>query len=374
MVKTICTFILLLNTALITFSQVENTGTKRDTLFENAPSGLVRFYFDDHYFLVDKNCEFKAIERVSAFIVDKNAFHGEFKDFNRSGTLILTGNYNEGVKDGLFTAYHPNGTTKWTCTFKENKPTGDWKYYYPDGKPMLTVNYDSTMVTLTDFWDRRGKQEVIAGKGNYEFMMPFEFYNEFGYPYFIRKGRIKNGIPTGYWTTTVTDNKKSRELFAEEIFNDQGIMTEGYNLMAAKPLQAPFSILPTNHFETAERIVYKPCTFDAYSGFDAYLGDKFNSMSLDTKEITAGLTNTEYLFSYNVTLDKDGMPSGINFSKKTKNERLDQWIVELIKEIPYYFPTLDAEGKPIEDKLKVSGILNINAQGSPNFHSFSVER
>ncbi len=374
MVKILSTLFLLLSNLLVGYAQVENQTTKRDTLFEKAPLGLVRFYYDDHYFLVDKDCEFKSIERLSAFIVDKNAFHGEFKDFNQAGTVILTGNYAEGIKEGLFTAYHPNGATKWTCLFKEDKPTGDWKYYYPDGKPMLIVNYDSTNVTMTDYWNRRGKQEIIAGKGNYELMMPFDFYNEFGYPYFIRKGRIRNGLPSGYWTMTVTDNKRNRELFAEEVFNDQGIMVEGYNLFTQNDLQIPFSILPANHFRTAEKLIFKPCTFDAYSGFDTYLGDKFNSMAVNTAKITSDLNNTEYPFSFVVDLDKDGMPSGLNFNKKTEIESLNKWITSMIKEIPYYFPTLDDEGKPVEDQLTVSGVLSINAEGKSNFHSFNVQR
>lgn len=374
MIKILYTFVFLLCSTVISLAQETNNAAERDTLFEKATMGLVRFYFDDHYFLVDKDCEFKAIERLSAFLVRENAFDGPFKDFNRSGTLILTGNYNKGVKDGLFTAYHPNGATKWMCAFKDDKPTGDWKYFYPDGKPMLNVNYDSTMVKLTDYWDRRGKQEVIAGKGIYEFMMPFDFYNEFGYPYFIRKGRVKNGMPTGYWTTVVTDGKKNRELFAEEVFNEHGIMTEGYNLLAAKEIKVPFSILPANHFETAEQIIYKPCSFDAYSGYDAYLVNKFNSMALATVKFNKELKSSEHPFSFLIDLDDEGIPTGINFNKKTEHKSLNNWITALLKEIPYYFPTLNGQGQPIEGQVTVSGILRINEEGNSYFPNVQVER
>src|SRR5690606_33496354 len=163
-------------------------------------------------------------------------------------------------------------------------------------------------------------------------------------------------------------------LFSEEVFNDQGIMTDGYNLFTGKSMEIPFSILPTDHFQTAERIMYKACTFDAYSGFDSYLGDKFNTMSKRREKIDSTQYGSVHIFSFEVTVDKDGMPNAIKQTKTVNNDELNTWITRMIKEIPYYFPTLDSEGKPVEDRVSVAGVLSIDETGSPNFHSFNVER
>src|SRR5690606_39698877 len=123
----------------VLFRSQQVDSTAKVTLLEKAPMGLVRFYFDDYYYLVDKDCAFKSIERVSQCLVDKNVFHGDFRDFDRNGTVVLSGHHDEGIKQGLFKAFHSSGTLKWEVMYENGSPTGDWKYYYPDGKPMLKI-------------------------------------------------------------------------------------------------------------------------------------------------------------------------------------------------------------------------------------------
>ncbi|MFD1771720.1 toxin-antitoxin system YwqK family antitoxin [Sphingobacterium suaedae] len=366
--KKIGLFLLLSLTGILTFAQ--QVPVARDTLFEKAPQGLVRFYFDDHYFLVDKDCAFKSIERLSAFVVSKNAFHGEFKDFDRNGRVVLTGTYNQGVKAGPFKAYHPNGTLKWESTFVNNVAVGDWNYYYPDGRPMLTVTFDSTGGRIKSFWDRFGRQRVTAGEGNYEFKMPFEFYNEYGYPFFERKGKIRNGIPTGYWTTHMVDEKNKKILFTEEVYDRNGALTDGYNLFLDSEYKVPLTIIPSQSFLTAERMLFKACTFDDYSGFNSYLSDKLNSA------FGASPThkNLEDDFSYRVSLDKDGNPEMITLRKRLKSDDINRYFEAVLKEIPFYFPSLDENGEPIADTLAVSGKLSTNEVGAFNFHSIRIER
>lgn len=355
-------------TALSSFGQTEVVN--KDTLFEKAPEGLVRFYYDDHYYLVDKDCQFKSIERLSQFIVAKNAFHGEFKDFNRNGTVVLTGYYNEGIKEGAFKAYHPNGALKWEATFKENRPIGDWKYYYPDGKPMLTVNFDNGGGTISDYWDRLGRQRVVAGEGNYEFKMPFEFYNEYGFPFFERKGKIKNGLPSGYWTTNMVDDKNKKVLFTEEVYDKNGVLTEGFNLFQDRGYRVPLTIIPSQSFIIGERMLFKQCNFDDYSGFNAYLSDKLNGAFA----ANPSFQNMEEEFAYRVSLTNEGDPELITLSQPLKTTALNKYLEMVIKDIPYYFPSIDEQGQPIADTLTISGKLSVSEAGVFNFNSLTVER
>lgn len=350
------------------FGQTDTTA--KDVLYEKAPEGSVRFYYDDHYYLVDKDCPFKSIERVSEFIVGKNAFNGDFKDFDQRGTVILTGHYNEGVKEGLFKAFHPNGTLKWEVTFQSNRPIGEWKYYYPDGKPMLMVNFDNGSGTIVSFWDRMARQRVIAGEGNYEFKLPFEFYNEYGFPFFERKGRIKNGLPSGYWTTNMVDEKNKKVLYTEEVYDKNGNLAEGYNVFQDAEYRVPLSIIPSQSFIIGEKLLFKACSFDDYSGFNAYLADKLNAAFA----ANPSFQNMEDEFEYRVSLDKEGSPETITLSQPLKATMLNRYLELVVKDIPFYFPSLDEMGTPIEDMLTVWGKLSISEAGVFHFHSLKVER
>ncbi|WDF68875.1 hypothetical protein PQ465_00515 [Sphingobacterium oryzagri] len=360
--------ILTIFIAGLSFGQKDSTS--RDTLFEKASEGLVRFYYDDHYYLVDKDCDFKSIERLSQFIVAKNAFHGEFKDFDRNGTLILTGYYNQGVKEGVFKAYHPNKALKWEVTFAANRPIGDWKYYYPDGKPMLVVNFEDGSGKINAFWDRLGRERVVAGEGSYEFKMPFEYYNEYGYPFFERKGRIKNGLPYGYWTTNMVDEKNKKALFTEEVYNKLGVLTEGYNLFLDAQYTVPLTIVPSQPFLMSEKLLFKQCSFDDYSGFNAYLSEKLNSAFMTNPSFQ----HTEDEFAYRVAIDKNGEPETITLSEPLKTSTLNRYLERVLQDIPYYFPSLNQAGEPIADDLTVSGKLSISEAGVFNFHSMKIER
>lgn len=360
---------LFLFTVCCSFGQQPDT-TGKATLFESTSMGMVRFHFDDHYYLVDKDCEFKSIERVSKFIVAENVFDGDFRDFDQNGNVILTGHYDKGVRNGVFKAFHPDGRLKWETSFVDNRPTGDWKYYYPDGKPMLTVNYDEANIQIMAFWDRRGRQRIKDGHGTYEFRMPFTFYNEYGFPFFERKGRVRNGVPRGYWSTHMVDDNNKKTLYTEEVFDNNGVLSEGYNLFTDAPYRTPIALIPTHYFYTAERMISKPCTFDDYSGFNTYLSDKFSAFLRHSP----ALKNIEDSFMYAVELDQEGHPKDVNLEEPLQTKEVNRYLEMVLQEIPFYFPSLDAEGNAIADTLHVHGKLSINDAGQFHFHSFRIER
>src|SRR5690606_25679128 len=124
-------------------------------------------------------------------------FEGEFVDFNAAGRAILRGQYAGGKKEGKFTAYHPNGQVKWTVSFRNDVPSGPWLLYYPDGKPLLEVEYGATGTAIRNFWDARGRQRVTDGNGRYDFEIPADGYNPYGYVRYRRRGRVVDGRPHG---------------------------------------------------------------------------------------------------------------------------------------------------------------------------------
>lgn len=344
--------------------------TAKPVYFEKAAEGFVRFYFDKNYFLVDKDCPFKSIERLSKINVATNTFEGEFKDFDRNGRILLTGNYTGGAKDGVFKSFHPNGALKWEITFKNNLPVGEANYFYPDGKPMLHLSFTENSYRILDFWDQRTRQRVVDGNGQYEFKMPFDLYNEYGYPFFERKGSIKNGVPDGYWTTNLVDEKNKKVLFTEEQFTNNGVLVDAYNLFEDKEYKSPLTLIPAEFFPYAENLTFKTCSFDDFSGFYQYLTDKFDEAFKNIADREA----SPQTFEFQVKLNKSGTPVASQVTKGLLDKTANTYLERAIRTIPYYFPSLDDQGKPIEDNLTVSGSISHDPAGAFLFHSFRIQR
>lgn len=360
----------LLLSLLFSLSLAAQAPTAKPVYFEKAAEGFVRFYFDKNYFLVDKDCPFKSIERVSKINVATNTFEGEFKDFDYNGRVLLTGNYTAGAKDGVFRSFHANGALKWEITFKNNLAVGEAKYFYPDGKPMLRLGFTENSYRILDFWDQRTRHRVVDGNGQYEFKMPFDLYNEYGYPFFERKGKIKDGLPEGYWTTNLLDDKNKRVLFTEEQYAENGALVDAYNLFEDKDYKTPITLIPAEHFLYAENLTYKTCSFDDFSGFYQYLTDKFDQQFQGLAEKQVATQS----FEYQVRLNKSGTPLNSQVTKGLLDKKANSYLESVIRTIPYYFPSMDSQGKPIEDLLTVSGSINHDHDGTFMFHSFSIQR
>src|SRR5690554_3978617 len=101
-----------------------DTAANTPVFYGRISGETVRFFYDDHYYLVDKECEFKAIERVGRYDFQQQVFIGGFADFDNHGRLILEGNYVDGRKEGNFKAYHPNGQLKWQTSYVQGDPRG----------------------------------------------------------------------------------------------------------------------------------------------------------------------------------------------------------------------------------------------------------
>lgn len=64
----------------------------------------------------------------------------------------------------------------------------------------------------------------------------------------------------------------------------------------------------------------------------------------------------------------------LKVEKELKDSKLNQYLEQVLKRIPFYFPSLDANGAPIEDKLTISGKMMLTTSGKLNFHSISIKR
>lgn len=338
-----------------------------DIYYTEETNDLKRFYLDEFYYLVDSSCQYKHYERVAGFNSATNTFDGVVKDFYLNGNTALEGNYVDGKKQGLFQKFHPNRTIMWRGSFENDHPIGVWQFFYPDGQPLFEVEYDLGELKIIAQWNRRGKQVIKKGNGNFSFKIPFFQFNKWGYSFYERSGRVRNGLPQGYWPIYFIDHDNNRYLAAEETYHI-GILTAGYNLFDDEDyIISPFDILPSTHFLNAEKLILKGCNIDEHTGFTQYLASELNSFF--NHEDALDVTDE---FAYTVSINEQGQvkskeilyPIEVSLSKK----------LELaIEQFQFYFPSFQDE-EYTDDKLTINGEISNDEKGKIIFHSLRIKR
>src|SRR5690606_19636939 len=266
MIRWLISGLLMVASSLALYAQTD-TAANMPQCYERGANDLIRLFYDDHYYLVDKDCEFRASERVGRYDFQQQLFIGEFADFDNQGRKILEGHYIDGKKQGDFKAYHPNGQLKWQLTYSNGAPVGSLHLFYPDGKPLLEVSYADDGMRILNFWDKRGRQRVTDGKGRYEFSVIADGYNEFGYIRYNRKGKVVDGRPHGTWTIEyVFDDGK--EMNAGYEFYNKGQFVQGYEAYTDETFfDTPrYHLVPVDFSNGSEAMIVKGCTIDEYNG------------------------------------------------------------------------------------------------------------
>ncbi|MBL1410539.1 toxin-antitoxin system YwqK family antitoxin [Sphingobacterium faecale] len=343
----------------VTLSYQSKAQDFKTRYFDEAPNNLKRFYFDQNYFLVDKDCEFKYLERVTSFDKNTNKFEGVFKDFDPNGRLTLTGQYQDGKKEGEFKAFHPNGVLKWETTFLNDSPSGSWKYYYPDSKPMLFITLNQDEFYINQYWNRLGEQLVKDGEGKYDITLPIIGFTDHGYTSFNRQGKVKNGQPDGIWYVSfVSDGKRQDRilLFIEQY--EDGLFKgkhfeEGFDHLLIT--EEDFVFTPNDYFPRAEFLLSKKCSFDEFTGFNIFIANKFMQY-LDEVDYPRN-QDSEKEISFEVNVSKNGLPSSPkleNLNSFSKEERF--FLNQMINQIRYYLPSF-YQNVPIIDTLNVKFVI-----------------
>ena len=330
--------------------QTDSAQTIAPTTYERETDGTTRFFYDDHYYLVDKYCEFKAIERVGGYDFSRQVFTGEFADFDNLGRKILEGSYIDGERQGDFKAYHPNGELKWQMTYANGVPTGSLKLFYPDGLPLLEISYTDQGARIMNFWDQQGRQRVTNGKGRYEFPVLADGYNDFGYVQYYRKGKVVDGLPNGNWTIqyVFADGKKRSAGYE---FYEKGKFIQGYDAYTDEPFfDAPrYQLVPIDFSARAEALIAKGCTIDEYTGFTGFLADYLSGWFDGAVDELPDPVKIEFT----VAVRETGQPRNIEIKTTFEKKRYADLLYEALNGLGYWLPSYSGS-EYIEDKLNIS--------------------
>ena len=345
---------------LIAYFQIINMviGQEKATYYEKVENNTFRFFFDKNYFLSDKFCEFKSIERVVPLNPKTQKFDGIFKDFNNYGRLILEGVYTNGIKDGPFKAYHPNGTLKWEANFIADVPKGEVKHRYPSNQLAMTLLYTDSIIYIKDFWLPNGTQKIKDGEGTYSFSIPFEGYNQYGFDFYVAKGKIRNGKQDGNWQILGYNKGDKETLIATEKYQDGNLLIGNDYYFDNSYRKTKFGIIPYDTFFRAESLTFKACNFDDFSNFNMFTSLELTN-ALNQMDSEGFIEDT---FEYKIKLDKSGTPSKINFIKLTSSDAINNVLKPLLSNISFYYPSLE-NGMPVVDILTVTGKIYTNSEG-----------
>lgn len=333
---------------------------EKEKYYEKIERNTFRFFFDKNYYLTDKFCEFKSIERVSALNPVSQKFDGAFKDFNNAGRLILEGNYSDGIKQGLFKAYHANGKLKWEANYVNNIPEGEVKHYYNNGQLAIDLLYNTSGFLIQNFYRPDGVQKIKNGQGSYEFTIPFEGYTAYGVDFYMPKGKIKNGVQDGYWYIYGFNQREKKHLIEEEQYE---------NGVFKNPFTYQFGFIPYDPFVRGELLTFKKCSFDDFSNFNITISNNFTYAAQDLK--VSDITPTDY--EYTAKIDKHGIPNTIELTKKTSNDTINDLLERMIKRTDFYYPSL-LNGEIIADELTVSGKIEFDEEGELRFLPIIIHR
>lgn len=332
--------------------------------------GYVHLYFDDQYYLVDQNCEYKTYTRVTKYDQNKGGFNGFFTDYYNNNIPALTGTYLAGKKDGEFKEYYPNGQLRSNQLYFNDVPNGKSHYFYSNGSPWITVEFKNQIPYLIEFWNVKGKKRIKEGNGNFSLTHETSEYSEYGFTGLVNKGNIKNGRPNGLWVALL-DYGKTVELVGTEIYNKNNFIASNYTYpQNVKPTQSRINILPVSLADKSVGLIFKSCSIDENKGFNQYLQ---NHLNISLPQIWMTLNPPlEDTFEVLILVNKKGVRTKTTLPTSLPKE-FGVLLDKALQAIPYWIPSF-VGNETIDDTLLITITKFTDEKGETSFGYPTIKR
>ena len=202
-----------------------NGNLKYDGAFVNKiPVGIHKEYAENGKLIIAKNYSSTGKLTDEGLYDDKGLRTGHWKVYDTvENYLCAEGDYEKGLKEGLWKFYFPDATLEQEGYYLYDEPDRDWIWYFPDGKIRIQESYLSgkleglskefdnqgNIIAEGPYFDNEKKGKwvynigILSQKGAYDFNEQhgeWEMtYVSSGKKYFV--GSFKNGDANGkhYW-------------------------------------------------------------------------------------------------------------------------------------------------------------------------------
>jgi len=87
------------------------------------------------------NSGYKKSEGYLMFIEDKMVWDGDYIEYYENGVVYLEGEYENGLKNGVWKQYYPNRSVNSIKYYKNGEPFGKWTFYNENGDIVKFENY-----------------------------------------------------------------------------------------------------------------------------------------------------------------------------------------------------------------------------------------
>jgi antitoxin component YwqK of YwqJK toxin-antitoxin module len=340
------------------------------TYVNKSIDGYIHLYYDQQYFLVDEDCEYKTYTRVTKFDKENGCFNGFFTDYYNNGKTYLTGNFTKGKKDGNFKGFYPSGKPKYDIYFKDDQETGVWEYYYESGNLWYQIEFKNKRSYINNYFNNYGQLLVKEGKGKFFFTEKASGFNEYGYNSIVYNGRVKNGLPAGNWSTFLEYDNQNQELIGTELYSNGKFQVSNYYFPDRLPANTSLiRFYPTFIEDNATLFTYKNCTIDDNQGFSFYLQNEINK-ALSLFVLTDNISSET--FTVSVAVNERGRSTKITIPDEVSSQ-LKTFTKRTLEKIAYWIPSYKNR-ETISDTLKITLELTLDQNEKPFINYPIIER
>lgn len=193
------------------------------------------------------NSEWEMTSQKSAVFFRKSGFNdsfltydGKITDYYINGNLEMTGQYQNGLKEGEFIYYDQNHNVILNSSYEQNKRSGTWTEYYSNGIIKKQVKYEDNKEKMIAINDENGKTKIVNPSKPFSMVYYYDptletyTYESAGkneIKYYLQ-GKLLNGFKDGIWTVrddyrTICKVKYNNGNFVDgEYFLDQNVKTK----------------------------------------------------------------------------------------------------------------------------------------------------
>lgn len=237
----------------------------------------------------------KCTEIINYSENDKNLKDGKYKLKSEDG-VIETGNYKEGLKEGIWSITNRDGVVVSEIEYSNGKLNGKYNLFNFDGDPKLNALFENNNPV--------GKWTYYSKKGK-----------------IIKQGKFNDGKASGVWKINKNNGKKT--IFEYDFDNNESLISNNY-----KP-KNPF--LPRDD-ESGEYIIIYRLNQEIESEVSPFGGYIYsNELFVELLNVPIVLINTYTLYEFNVKASiKNGSltVNDINYSPNKSNNPYFSFIAD----------------------------------------------